>query len=441
MAKTPLQQAQTLFADAQAASSATAKAVADAQALVTALTPVSAPPSPPQSASPPPPPSRGAAVVPPQAAGAGFSTLTFSTTAFTAQNTDAKASGAKGFQWYPLNWFGFEPIAPTQLTFSADGSVTHAGPATGDGGALTTVSEIPGAAPYFHGTAFGGGFYVEAVFKFDATKVVVGSDGAPATGWPSFWGFALEHVLGHAQQSITPDQWPNTSPSFTGQIVGSTLTVSNIAGGVLPSLSLISGAGVPSGTHISDDGTDGSGQKLGLTGKGGSGTYQVAPALTKPVGPIAMTATGWEHWGEVDFFEYFGSAWGWNGLSWAATIHDWYGVASVYTTSDQYQQGVAPAGGQASFASYHRYGCLLIPATPTAKGSVTFFYDGVQVGDVGSWSQLTPADPPWPASTPFDYGIVDQQHLALVIGGSADAPMTIQSVNVWQADASKNLVN
>ena len=42
--------------------------------------------------------------------------------------------------------------------------------------------------------------------------------------------------------------------------------------------------------------------------------------------------------------------------------------------------------------------------------------------------------------TPWTFGILDQQHVVLILGTGPGEPMTIESVNVWQASAANNLV-
>jgi hypothetical protein len=48
-----------------------------------------------------------------------------------------------------------------------------------------------------------------------------------------------------------------------------------------------------------------------------------------------------------------------------------------------------------------------------AKGSLTYYFDGVQVGAPITYTKFTNQAPKPNASTPWSFGIIDQQHLVL----------------------------
>jgi hypothetical protein len=184
--------------NAQAYAAALAIA-AQANALAAGLAPAATSPPP-----PPPPPAQDAATTAHLAA--GFSTNTFNTQAFTTTNVDMKQSGAKGFQWYNFNGFGYSPT-PFLQTINADGTITNAGQSAGGGG-LSTAWETYGVAPGAHGMAFGGGGYFEATFSFDPSQMTADASGNPIGGWPSFWALDVNHLLDHANNISTPRQGP-----------------------------------------------------------------------------------------------------------------------------------------------------------------------------------------------------------------------------------------
>jgi hypothetical protein len=76
-----------------------------------------------------------------------------------------------------------------------------------------------------------------------------------------------------------------------------------------------------------------------------------------------------------------------------------------------------------------------------SDGYAQFYFDGVPVGYTYQW-QLLPADAtPPPINKPWEFGIIDQEHLYIILGTSPGQPMTVLSVDVWQASTSANLVN
>ena len=88
---------------------------------------------------------------------------------------------------------------------------------------------------------------------------------------------------------------------------------------------------------------------------------------------------GYEHFVEPAFFEYdLGQT-----KSYGGAVHDWYGVYN--STCSNYCNYYNPNFARAvpsttNFNTYHRYGLLWKPATAAAKGSLTYYFDGVQVG-------------------------------------------------------------
>jgi hypothetical protein len=145
--------------------------------------------------------------IPAAAAAAGFRLHTFATNAtFSASTVDMDRTYAPGFQWYFPNYFGtHQPSSST--SFNPDGSVTTSGQRMFSNGNLATMGQIS-TPPYFVGTAFGGGGYFEAEFRFDPSAVDNRND-----GWPAFWNQTLESVL------VLPGyQWPGQAPGYTHNV-------------------------------------------------------------------------------------------------------------------------------------------------------------------------------------------------------------------------------
>jgi hypothetical protein len=139
--------------------------------------------------------------VPAIAADVGYNTNTYSTN-FNTYNVDVARTGRSGFLWYPWDLYGYH-ARTSAFTFNADGSVTLAGDTTGPNGQLTSATPARNAAG-FVGKAFGGGAYIEAVFKFNPADVAR----ANGNGWPSFWSLALEG------SALSQNQWPGQATGY-----------------------------------------------------------------------------------------------------------------------------------------------------------------------------------------------------------------------------------
>lgn len=144
---------------------------------------------------------------------------------------------------------------------------------------------------------------------------------------------------------------------------------------------------------------------------------------------------GYEHFIEPDFFEYDTG----HGASYGGAVHDWYGVNN---SGNYYNPNfVRNVPSTTNFSQYHRYGFLWKPATATTKGSLSYYFDGVQVGATYTYTKWTNQPPPPGANTPWTFGVIDSRHLVLIIGTGPPAPMQIKSIQVWQPSGVNNLHN
>jgi hypothetical protein len=149
---------------------------------------------------------------------------------------------------------------------------------------------------------------------------------------------------------------------------------------------------------------------------------------------------GYEHFIEPDFFEYdFG-----NTNSYGGAIHDWYGIYNK--TCHGYCQAYTPnykrtVPKNVDFSRYHGYGFLWVPATDSSSGFAEYYFDNHKIGLRTSWGKFSD-QPPAPSATTqsWTFGIMDRQHLVLVLGTGVGEPMTVERVDVWQASAAKNLI-
>lgn len=158
----------------------------------------------------------------------------------------------------------------------------------------------------------------------------------------------------------------------------------------------------------------------------------------------------YDHFIETDFFEY--DVWSFSPhYEYGGAMHDWYGIYES-TCAGGYCNVSNSGGGGTSFSNfqvqtptttdftqYHAFGYLWVPATSSQQGYGQYYFDGVATNDKVTWSEYSGSDTPPPGTAPWTFGILDQQHLALVLGTGPNEPMTIKSVDVWQTSAAHNL--
>jgi hypothetical protein len=152
-------------------------------------------------------------------------------------------------------------------------------------------------------------------------------------------------------------------------------------------------------------------------------------------------ASNYQDWIEVDIMEFDASTL----TQYGTSLHNWYGVAGAGTKTDL--PVGSPAQAANNWSNMNKYGMLWVPATATTQGYIKFFYNDVQVGTTGYWNQYDIANPPPPnasstGSSPLSAGsVLDLRHLALILGTNSQAPMTVQSVSVWQASSANNITH
>jgi len=156
---------------------------------------------------------------------------------------------------------------------------------------------------------------------------------------------------------------------------------------------------------------------------------------------------GYKHNIEVDVLEFMRLAPGTPPNAYSASMHDWYGIYKTTCAPAGFCQGgmpyktglrIVPVG--TDFTQYHRYGFAWRPATPTTPGYAKFFFDRNQVGPTTQWTLLGDQPPP-PVNQPWEWGIIDREHLWLILSTGLNQPVTIRHVDVWQASTASNIVN
>jgi hypothetical protein len=161
-------------------------------------------------------------------------------------------------------------------------------------------------------------------------------------------------------------------------------------------------------------------------------------------------AAGYSHFIEADFFEY--DTWPFSsGNTYGGAIHDWYGrynescpgknycqVSNARGAGSKFTNFVIETPSNDDFDQYHKYGFLWVPATTTAPGYAQYYYDDKATNDKIIWSKYDNQPPP-PGTNPWTFGIIDIQHLAILLGTGRNEPMIVKSINVWQRSRENNL--
>lgn len=144
-------------------------------------------------------------------------------------------------------------------------------------------------------------------------------------------------------------------------------------------------------------------------------------------------AAGYEHSCELDFMQFS------SGLinKYAFSGEDWYGLSgSIASVTDSLP---SPFTTAADLSQYQTYGCLWIPATSTAQGSITWYFNGSSIGSL-SYNLLNPTAVPPPVAGTSAMAITDIRHPTIIFGcANPLLPMTIKSCSVWQASTAANL--
>jgi hypothetical protein len=155
------------------------------------------------TASPPASPQAVAAAVPAPAAGAGYNVRTYGPTLTLEADKTSAPSGSPLYRWA---FFG-ETVAENSVIQNSDGSITFKG--AGNGNAQAASASPADTTDKFHGVAFGGGAYFEAVIKFDGWQTQLANPTPLSGGFPSFWSMAIEHLAGNGA-----DHWPNQKADY-----------------------------------------------------------------------------------------------------------------------------------------------------------------------------------------------------------------------------------
>jgi hypothetical protein len=126
---------------------------------------------------------------PPQASAAGYDHNTFNSNF--RNDLDLKDSRSSEHKWYLAKWFGWRKTEPTELHSDSEGALTLTSGGDTSNYTIGSAADIKGTgSDNWIGTAFGGGGYFEAEFKFDPKLAMLPG----AVGFPAWWLDPVEHT-------------------------------------------------------------------------------------------------------------------------------------------------------------------------------------------------------------------------------------------------------
>lgn len=123
---------------------------------------------------------------PVQARLAGYDTITWQVTRFTAANVDMGLTNAPGFDLYFYNFGGSTPTG-ANTTLNADGTITTANTGNTYNAELSSAVSLGGAS--WRGRSFGLGFYAEVSASYTRVAETTG-------GWVALWSNPIEAAAG-----------------------------------------------------------------------------------------------------------------------------------------------------------------------------------------------------------------------------------------------------
>jgi hypothetical protein len=336
------------------------------------------------------------ASIPAAASAVGYTTLTFNSTTL----------GSTSGTWQSFNFYGSSQPANYAVQ-SPDGSILLGSLVAGGYGhgfaTISTAHALQGwPAQTWQGVAFGGGFFARAVFSF--TGQTNTSD--YGKGHPVWWMLDIEQTSQDVHRYLPG--WPvppNTAAwnSTTGYTYG---------------------------------------QYVGYGGR-----YYVCILANTNVLPTDTT-----HWTlssaftdsfEVDFMEYDVQQ-----FVFQMNAGNWYGGnarGGAISTKSPWSSfrgvnGAVTVPNTTDFSQPHTYDCLWVPATATTQGYIQFYMDEALIAGPMRWNQWQVGQLPPPVTNVSAMAGMDLRHMFLIFGTGTSYPMTVHSVQVWQASAANNWV-
>lgn len=379
-----------------------------------------------------------AGAVPPQAAGVGYNTQTFYS-AMASADFDLAESYPAGKLWYFYNFFGQTP-APSSSAVFGQNFVSLGG--TGVESRIATIG-INGAT--WHGTAFGGGAYIEAVCSYNPQNVMAQNNNG---GWPTCpWAMSQEHLTGQG----VADQWPGQAAGYThfieidpeeysvwsfNPITSYTATVHDWYGPLAGLLNVTNGSG--GGTVFSNNTinplatTDFNSYHrfgflwvpaIGTNNRVGGIVSYSSGGITIGTGTCSAVGSGGGGSGAIGQF-----------MSTAGTIS---GSLAIFNPGTGYS--AIPTSWTLSNGTANCSGTATTTGGTLSDGYLIPYFDGQPTTGGVEWTQYNGTQSPPPGSATWTFGVMDVQHLGILFSTGVGMPMNIRSLTVWQASNAGNI--
>lgn len=373
------------------------------------------------------------------ASAVGYCTETLLANTWNAGTVDQGLTNTAGFQWYYYPWFG---NTPTNANTTLNG--TNAVIGTGGNTYGATLTSITRNGTAFHGTAYGGGMYIEAQLSMllPASNQTSGYIGA--NGWAQFWTDEIEHMVSNGSggsyiTGIPLAAWPGQTSTYLHYIEPDVME--NFMGAYSGNLNQV----------------DSTGHDWWATGPSGIQIQQATNIASLSgtqftVGMLWVPATGSVQ-GYTKFYV--------NGALVQTILYDKYsytitanGATGSGATAIPVNTVNAAALGTLAATDivngYNLYDVTTSTSLGTYNGTWsagTLHTTGGTAGNIGNGDtlRLTPAPPPGTnggsCSATWCMGQVDDAHLAINTGANNTYPITVYYVHVYQASSANNLSN
>lgn len=155
---------------------------------------------------------------------------------------------------------------------------------------------------------------------------------------------------------------------------------------------------------------------------------------------------GYDHFIEVDFFEYYFKEFA-DREFYIGNMHDTYGIWKVTCPGKQfcmhslpYSEARKRVPSDTDFNVFHKYGFLWVPATKNSLGYGQFYFDDQPIGNKITW-EIFDDQPPSRKKEKWTFGILDRQHIVIILGTGLNQPLNVRSVKVWQKNSNNNLIS
>jgi hypothetical protein len=251
----------------------------------------------------------------------------------------------------------------------------------------------------------------DTIETFGQQPLSVGTTPNQATSYPQFTNGA----------DLVPFDFFGTSWTDIGETSGNGAVTFN-------------GTGETYGNGLATASQTPAGQTLNGIAFGGGGYYQVTMSGNGPMSFWMNDATTMDtgsspqdSWIEADIAEFDTTG------AYAFTLHNWYSPVGSGNAINANEDGASPPG--ANYTQPNNYGMLWVPATATTQGSVSFYFNGTQVGNTITWNQYVPGQ-----SAPDNpFAVMDEEHMVPILGAGPGTTATFSDLQVWQSSAADDI--